>query len=90
MPEPQLSVRGADVRDLAHSLARKEGRSIREVVTDALKAYAARREDEQAQQSTAFWAEFDKLAEEGRRLARTQGNWNESEDDLYDEDGLPA
>jgi hypothetical protein len=38
--EPQLSVRSA--RDLAHKLARRENRSIADIVERALESYAAR------------------------------------------------
>ncbi len=42
MAAPQLSVRSARARDLAHSLSKQEGRPIHVVVEDALTAYAAR------------------------------------------------
>ncbi len=42
MAEPQLSVRSARARDLAHRLARRERRSIADIVERALEAYAAR------------------------------------------------
>jgi len=42
MAEPQLSVRSAKARDLAHRLARRERRSIAEVVERALEAYEVR------------------------------------------------
>lgn len=42
MAEPQLSVRSAKARDLAHRLARRERRSIAEIVERALEAYAVR------------------------------------------------
>jgi len=41
MAEPQLSVRSARARDLAHRLARREHRSIAEIVLRALEAYDA-------------------------------------------------
>ena len=37
MTEPQLSVRSAKARDLAHCLARREKRSIADIVEQALK-----------------------------------------------------
>jgi hypothetical protein len=40
--EPQLSVRSAKARDLAHRLARREHRSIADVVERALEAYEVR------------------------------------------------
>jgi hypothetical protein len=42
MAEPQLSVRSAKARDLAHRLARREKRSIADVVERALEAYEIR------------------------------------------------
>lgn len=42
MPEPQLSVRSARARDLAHRLARRENRSIADIVERALTCYEAR------------------------------------------------
>jgi hypothetical protein len=40
MPEPQLSVRSARARDLAHMLAKRERRPVARVVEQALEAYA--------------------------------------------------
>ena len=42
MAEPQLSVRSARARDLAHRLARRENRSIADVVERALELYELR------------------------------------------------
>jgi hypothetical protein len=42
MAEPQLSVRSAKARALAHRLARREKRSIADVVERALEAYEIR------------------------------------------------
>ena len=42
MAEPQLSVRSARARDLAHRLARREHRSIADIVERALEAYEIR------------------------------------------------
>jgi ribose 1,5-bisphosphokinase PhnN len=41
MAEPQLSVRSARARDLAHRLARREQRTVAEIVERALEAYEA-------------------------------------------------
>jgi hypothetical protein len=41
MSEPQLSVRSARARDLAHRLARRERRTIADIVERALEAYEA-------------------------------------------------
>ena len=42
MAEPQLSVRSAKARDLARRLARRENRSIADIVERALEAYEIR------------------------------------------------
>lgn len=42
MAEPQLSVRSAKARDLAHRLARRENRSIADIVERALESYEVR------------------------------------------------
>jgi hypothetical protein len=42
MPQPQLSVRSAKARALAHRLARREKRSIAEIVERALESYEVR------------------------------------------------
>jgi hypothetical protein len=39
MPAPQLSVRSAKARDLAHRLARRENRSVADIVERALELY---------------------------------------------------
>ncbi len=42
MAEPRLSVRSAKARDLAHRLARREKRSIADIVERALEVYEVR------------------------------------------------
>ncbi|WP_412050577.1 type II toxin-antitoxin system VapB family antitoxin [Hoeflea sp. Naph1] len=42
MAEPQLSVRSSKARELAHRLARRENRSIADVVERALESYETR------------------------------------------------
>jgi hypothetical protein len=42
MAEPQLSVRSARARELAHRLARRERRSVADIVERALEAYEVR------------------------------------------------
>ena len=48
MAEPQLSVRSAKARQLAHRLARRENRSIADVVERALEAYEIRESGREA------------------------------------------
>lgn len=54
MAEPQLSVRSAKARDIAHRLARRENRSIADVVERALEIYEARAMGREP--ATAFYA----------------------------------
>ena len=48
MTAPQLSVRSAKARDLAHELSRRERRPIHAIVEDALVDYARRHPKESA------------------------------------------
>lgn len=45
MVTPQLSVRSSKARDLAHKLARRENRTIADIVERALESYEAREAD---------------------------------------------
>ena len=54
MAEPQLSVRSAKARDLAHRLAQRERRSIAEIVERALEAYDVREAGREP--ASAFYA----------------------------------
>jgi len=54
MAEPQLSVRSARARELAHRLARRENRSIADIVERALEAYAVREAGREP--ASAFYA----------------------------------
>jgi hypothetical protein len=60
MTEPQLSVRSAKARDLAHRLARRERRSIADIVERALEAYEVR---ETGRESAAAF--YERLAKGG-------------------------
>jgi hypothetical protein len=53
MAEPQLSVRSARARDLAHMLAKRERRTVAQVVEKALEAYA-RKPSEPRESTRAF------------------------------------
>jgi hypothetical protein len=61
MAEPQLSVRSAKARDLAHRLARRENRSIADVVERALEAYEERTAGREP--PTAFYARLKASAD---------------------------
>lgn len=58
MAEPQLSVRSAKARDLAHRLARREHRSIADIVERALEAYEVREAGREP--ASAFYARVTK------------------------------
>jgi len=75
MAEPQLSVRSAKARDLAHRLARRENRSIADVVERALEAYEIRETGREP--ASSFYArlaadndtdiDLEEIIREGRR-----------------------
>ncbi len=48
MAEPQLSVRSARARELAHRLARRERRTVAHVVEQALELYARQQHGEES------------------------------------------
>jgi len=54
MAEPRLSVRSAKARDLAHRLARRENRSIADVVERALEPHEVREAERET--VSAFYA----------------------------------
>lgn len=54
MAEPQLSVRSARARDLAHRLARRENRSVADIVERALEAYEVKETGREA--AASFYA----------------------------------
>lgn len=59
--QPQLSVRSAKARELAHRLARTEGRTIASIVVRALEAYAHRHAETETPE--AFYRRLAKLGE---------------------------
>jgi hypothetical protein len=76
MAEPQLSVRSAKARDLAHRLARRENRSIADVVERALESYEIREAGREpasifyARLTTSYGADIDleEIIREGRQV----------------------
>jgi len=76
MAEPRLSVRSAKARDLAHRLARRERRSIADIVERALEAYEVREAGREpaasfyAHLSTNYGADIDlgAVIRESRRV----------------------
>lgn len=84
MTEPQLSVRSAKARDLAHALARSTGLPVNRLVEQALERFDQELRQKQAQ--TPMDALLDLMAE-GRRSVPP--GTTSAHDDLYDEHGLP-
>ena len=76
MAEPQLSVRSAKARELAHRLARRQKRSIADVVERALEAYEIREAGREP--ASSFYArlsvndgtdvDLEAVIREGRRV----------------------
>jgi hypothetical protein len=76
MAEPQLSVRSSKARDLAHRLARRENRSIADVVERALESYEIREAGREP--ASAFYSslaasngtdiDLEKIIREDRRV----------------------
>lgn len=60
MAEPQLSVRSAKARELAHRLARRENRSIADIVERALESYEIRETGREP--ADAFYARLSQQA----------------------------
>lgn len=84
MSEPQLSVRSAKARELAHALARRTGMPMSKLVEQALERY----DQELRQQANHSPAQvlWDMMAE-GRRTVPP--GTTSAHDDFYDENGLP-
>ena len=56
MAEPQLSVRSARARDLAHELAAREKRTVAQVVEQALELYKRHAEAKTPENARDFYA----------------------------------
>ncbi|MGH6809696.1 MAG: type II toxin-antitoxin system VapB family antitoxin [Ensifer adhaerens] len=84
MSEPQLSIRSAKAKELAHALARRTGMPMNKLVERALERY----DNELRQRKSPYPidAVWD-LAATGRR--NVPADAASSHDDLYDEHGLP-
>ena len=84
MSEPQLSVRSAKAKELAHALARRTGMPVNKLVEQALERYDVElRQQNKAHPLDVVW----ELAAEGRRTVPP--GTTSTHDDLYDENGLP-
>lgn len=84
MSEPQLSVRSAKAKELAHALAHRTGMPVNRLVEQALDHYD--RELRRHPARTPVDALWDLMAE-GRRAV--PAGTTSAHDDFYDEHGLP-
>ena len=82
----QVHIRNAEAAHLARALARQTGRTISDVVLDALRQYRPSRRAPAPRRRLAHWRRL--LAEDGKRRAGTPETPIEA---LYDDaTGLPA
>lgn len=84
MSEPQLSVRSAKAKTLAHALSARTGLPINKVVEQALDRYDSELREQSA--GTPLDALLE-LMTEGRRTV--PAGTTSAHDDFYDDHGLP-
>lgn len=63
MVQPQLSIRSARAKMLAHKLAKEERRSVAQVVEQALEQYMRTKSQPKKESGAEFW---ERIAREGR------------------------
>ncbi|GAA0590214.1 type II toxin-antitoxin system VapB family antitoxin [Caenispirillum bisanense] len=84
-----MYVRSQRAEDLARKLAERTGKSISQVVEDALDEQWQRVEGEGEREGAGEPAGLDELMVLARDCARHLGDRRLDTDDLYDRDGLP-
>jgi antitoxin VapB len=98
MGAPQLNIKDAETTRMVRELAEMTGETQTEVVRKAVEErlsrekstrgeHQARREEEKRREFEEAWAKIKKVQEEVRRLRL--GDNMLTDDDLYDENGLP-
>jgi antitoxin VapB len=98
MGTPQLNIKDAEATRLARELAELTGESQTEAVRKALRerlerekaeheSLAARTAKEKRREFEKAWAKIQKIQDEVRRLGLADNML--TDDDLYDENGLP-
>jgi hypothetical protein len=98
MGAPQLNIKDAEAARLARELAKMTGESKTEAVRKALRERLEREKSERASKSTRsaeekrreferVWAKIQKIQEDIRRRGLIENML--TDDDLYDENGLP-
>jgi hypothetical protein len=92
MPK-QLNIRSDEAYDIAHALARRDNRSVTEIVETALRAMRDRSEaQEDILSPDAILKRYEKLRRLRARIAASRlpdGSDPSDHSDLYDEHGLP-
>ncbi len=98
MGAPQLNIKDAETTRLARELAELTGETQTEAVRKALRERlqrekaeretdAARTAEEKRREFERVWPEIQKIQQEVRRLGLVENML--TDDDLYDENGLP-
>jgi antitoxin VapB len=98
MGAPQLNIKDAETTRMVRELAELTGETQTEVVRKAVEerlsreksergAYEARRKEEKRREFEEAWAKIKKIQEEVKRLGLAENML--TDDDLYDENGLP-
>ncbi len=98
MGTPQLNIKDAEATRLVRELSALTGETQTEVVRKALRerlqrekaereSATARTAEQKRREFEKAWAKIQKIQEEVRRLGLTEGML--TDDDLYDENGLP-
>jgi antitoxin VapB len=98
MGTPQLNIKDAETTRLVRELAQMTGETQTEVVRKALRerlerekaereSLDARTTEQKRREFEKAWAEIQKIQEEVRRLGLAENML--TDDDLYDENGLP-
>lgn len=81
----QVHIRNAEAAQLARALARQTGKTIKDVVLDALRQYRPRRSAPVRRKQVELWRKY--LRQDRRGMARKETPI----ETLYDDDsGLPA
>ena len=98
MGAPQLNIKDADTTRMVRELAELTGETQTEVVRKAVeerlgrekssrREHEARRKEEKRREFEEAWAKIKKIQEEVKRLGLADNML--TDDDLYDENGLP-
>ena len=98
MGAPQLNIKDAETTRMVRELAELTGETQTQVVRKAIEErlsreksargeHEARREEEKRREFEGAWAKIQKIQEEVRRLGLAENML--TDEDLYDENGLP-